>query len=103
MSEVTDARMASIDNTDRENSGHVHPAIGHADILDVIMDICEAEKEYDTIFSMVLLSKQHRAIVQSRLHRIRKRVVLNLDDYQWRDEGNDGNIEYVLLLRCQTL
>ncbi|KAJ9092285.1 hypothetical protein QFC20_007413 [Naganishia adeliensis] len=42
---------------------YVHSAIGHVDILDVIVDICETEKLYGTIFLMALMSQHHRAIL----------------------------------------
>lgn len=69
---------------------YVHSAIGHVGILDVIVDICETEKQYGTIFLMALMSQHHRAIVQPQLNRIRKRIVLKLDDYEWRDKSKLG-------------
>jgi hypothetical protein len=68
-------------------------AIGHPDILDAIMDICQAQQAYGTIALFALISKHHYSIVQPRLRRIRKRVVLNLEDYHWRDRENDNNIQ----------
>lgn len=69
-----------------------HP-IDQLDILDVIMDICEGEKLYGTILLLGTLSKHHRAVVQPRLKRIRKRVVLDLNEFPWRDPANDSNVE----------
>jgi hypothetical protein len=47
---------------------------------------------------MALFSKHHNAAVQPRLNRIRKRIVLDLDAYEWRDEDNDKNIQYAVCL-----
>jgi hypothetical protein len=72
----------------------------HPDILEAIMDVCETAKLYGTIALIGSLSKHHRSVVQPRLARIKKRVVLSLDDYWWRDRDNDKNIEYVFPLFC---
>lgn len=72
---------------------HAHRPIGHPDILDVIMDICKIEKEYGTILLMALISKHHSAIVRPHLKRLKSRIVLNLEDFVWRDKDNDRNIE----------
>jgi hypothetical protein len=100
---MSDRNPPAIDDMERQKSRDPHAAIIQLDILEVIVDICEAEKAYGTIRRMALISKHHRAIVQPRLDRIRKRVVLRLDDYQWRDKGNDRNIEYAFgcIMCCQ--
>jgi hypothetical protein len=71
----------------------VQRPINQLDILDVIMDICEGEKMYGTILLLGMLSKHHRAVAQPRLKRIRKRVVLDLNEFPWRDPANDSNVE----------
>jgi hypothetical protein len=72
---------------------HAHRPIGNADIIGVIVDVCKEEKAYGTILLVALMSKHHHAIVQPVLTRIKNRVVLNLDDYVWRNKENDRNIE----------
>jgi hypothetical protein len=72
---------------------HAHRPIEHPDILDVIVEICTQKKAYGTILLFGLLSKHHHAIIQPYLTRIKQRVVLNLDDYAWRNKDNDENIE----------
>lgn len=67
--------------------------IGHPDILDAIMDVCQAQQAYGTLALFALISKHHHSIVQPRLRRIRKRVVLHLDDYHLRNRDNDSNIQ----------
>jgi hypothetical protein len=79
--------------TDPEYIHHAHRPIGHHDILDTIMDICEAEKAYGTIALFGSISPHHHELVGPRLRRIRKRVVLILDDYRWEDKDNYGKIE----------
>jgi hypothetical protein len=69
-----------------------HP-LGQLDILDTIIDICESEKSYGTIVLFSLISKHHHGIVRPRLSRIKKRVVLDLVDMEWRNKDNDPNIE----------
>jgi hypothetical protein len=70
-----------------------HRPISHSDILEVIVDVCEAEKAYRTISLFALMSKHHHNIIQPRLSRIKKRVVLDLDEIEWRNNDNDPNIE----------
>lgn len=70
-----------------------HLPIGHVDILDAIVHICQAEKAYRTISLFALISKHHHRTIQPRLTRIKARVVLDLDDYEWRNKDNDINIE----------
>jgi hypothetical protein len=72
---------------------HAHRPIGHPDILDAIIDICKEERRYNTIMLIALMSKHHHAIVRPHLKRIRKRVVLDLNEFAWRDKENDSNIE----------
>jgi hypothetical protein len=72
---------------------HAYRPIGNADILGVIVDVCKDTKAYGTILLVALMSKHHHAIVQPVLTRIKNRVVLNLDDYAWRNKENDQNIE----------
>jgi hypothetical protein len=72
---------------------HAHRPIGNADVLGVIVNICKEEKAYRTILLVALMSKHHHAIVQPVLTRIKNRVVLDLDDFAWRNKENDGNIE----------
>jgi hypothetical protein len=72
---------------------HAHRPIGHADIVGVIVDVCKQEKAYGTILLVALMSRHHHAIVQPHLTRIKNRVVLDLDDFAWRNKENDGNIE----------
>lgn len=69
--------------------------IDRPDILEAIMDVCLEGKSYGTLASLALFSKHHHSIVQPRLRRLRKRIVLNLDNFSWRDEDNDQNVEYV--------
>lgn len=57
------------------------------------MDICEAEKAYGTIALFASISQHHHELVGTRLRRIRKRVVLDLDEYRWEDRDNYGKIE----------
>lgn len=84
-------------------SHHAHRPIGHPDILDAIMDVCEESKSYGVISLLAAISKHHHSAVQPRLRRIRKRIVLNLDDFHWRDKENDKNMEYVDDIPYQTL
>lgn len=72
---------------------HIHWPIGQADILDAIMNVCEQEKSYGTMSLLASISKHHRSIVQPRLKRTKKRIVLDLEDFHFRDKGNDKNIE----------
>lgn len=72
---------------------HVHGPFEHPDILDAIMDVCQEVKAYGTIALLGSISKHHRTVVQPRLKRIKAKVVLNLDDFQWRDKTNDVNVE----------
>lgn len=76
-------------------SEHVHCPIGHIDVLDVIIDICKDAKQYGTMMLLALMSKHHAAIVRPHLKRIRERVVLDLDEFDFRDKSNDVNIECV--------
>lgn len=69
------------------------PCIGHVGILDVIGDLCEADKSYGTMALFSLISKHHHGIFQSRLRRIKKRFVLDLDEIEWGKKDNDANIE----------
>lgn len=69
------------------------PPFHRSDILDAIMDLCEEDKSYGTIALLGSLSKHHRGIVQPRLKRIKETVVLDLDDFAWRNKENDQNIE----------
>jgi hypothetical protein len=69
-----------------------HP-LAQLDILDTVVDICEAEKSYGTILLFALISKHQHGIIKPRLKRIRKRVVLDLDEFEWRNKENDENIE----------
>lgn len=78
---------------DPEYVHHAHRPIGHQDILDTIMDICEAEKAYGTIALFASISQLHHELVGPRLRRIKKRVVLNLDEYRWEDNDKYGKIE----------
>jgi hypothetical protein len=63
------------------------------DIIEAIMDVCQQEESYGTMALLGLFSKRHHSFVQPRLRRIRKRVVLHLDEFLWRDKKNDKNIE----------
>ena len=67
--------------------------LGQLDIIECIIDICEAEKSYRAIVLLALMSKHHHAIVKARLERFKKRVVLDLDEFEWRNKENDKNVE----------
>lgn len=70
-----------------------HRPLGRTDILNVIVEICEAEKAYRTISLFALMSKHHHRIIQPRLTTVKKRVVLDFDDIKWRNKDNDPYIE----------
>lgn len=74
---------------------HVHRPIGQIDILDTIIAVCKGGKQYRTLLLLALMSKHHAAIVRPYLKRIKERVVLDLDEFDFRDKDNDENIEYV--------
>lgn len=80
-----------------EYEHHAHRPIGHQDIIYTIMDICEAEKSYGTLALLGSISQLHHELVAPRLRRIKKRVVLNLNDYRWDKREKYGNIEYATL------
>jgi hypothetical protein len=69
--------------------------INHPDILDTMVDLLWNAKLYGTIVLVASLSKRHRELVQPRLTNLKKRIVLVLDDFVWRDKSNDKNIERV--------
>jgi hypothetical protein len=80
---------------------HVYRTIGQPDILEAIMDVCQQEKSYGTIALLASISKHHQSIVQPRLTRLKKRIVLNLDEFYFRNKDNDENIEWVASLRTE--
>ncbi|KAJ9120330.1 hypothetical protein QFC24_005284 [Naganishia onofrii] len=69
--------------------------INQPDILDTMVDLLWNAKLYGTIVLFASLSKRHRELVQPRLTNLKKRIVLVLDDFVWRDKSNDKNIERV--------
>lgn len=75
-----------------------HRALSTTDIILLISEILRDEKEYATLACFALSSHMHHSAVQPLLAKIKKRIVLDIEDWRWRDRSNDKNIEYVVPL-----
>jgi hypothetical protein len=74
----------------------VHPLLDHPDIWAGILAVLEEDKSYDAMANLAVQFKQLNTLVRPALKRIRKRVVLDLDDLSRTAESKWGDVEYVM-------
>jgi hypothetical protein len=71
----------------------IHRALAIPDIAHSIAAIMEETRMYGTLACFAVSSRFHQSILQPSLKKIKKRIVLNMDDFRWRDRSNDANVE----------
>lgn len=92
-SELSDVSTDAEESDRSRDQMRVQKIIAEPGVLAAIMDVCQRSPLYGVISHLARLSKHHRAIVQPRLKKIKKKVVLHMDDYHFRTHRNDKNVE----------
>lgn len=62
------------------------------DLLSALAIILETREDYGTLAAFALVNRTVHTVVQPVLAKIKKRIVLVIEDYRWRNPANDGNI-----------
>lgn len=83
----------TLDNVEYEQAPTCHRAFLLPDILSVIAVSLQEAQLYGTLASLALASRTHQGVLQSSVEKVKKKSVLNMEDYRWRDQANDGNVE----------
>lgn len=80
----------------------IHPFLDHPDIWAWIMNVLEDDHAYGSIANIAAQCKRLNVLGRPALKKIRKRVVLDLDDLSRTAESKWGDIEYVIRSSCRS-
>jgi hypothetical protein len=67
--------------------------IRYPDVMQAFLNVCQGDQLYGVIHRLAALSKGLHAAVQPLLRKIKKRIVLDMDDWHFRNKRKDKNIQ----------
>jgi hypothetical protein len=82
-------------NMSVELAKHPHRALLVPGIIHNVVTIMKDEEDYGTLAAFALASRFHHSVLQGVLAKVKKEIVLCMEDFRWRDQGNDENIKCV--------
>jgi hypothetical protein len=66
--------------------------LSKSDLVATLAAALEKKESYGTLAAFALADRHVQFVVQPVLAKVKKRIVLVIEDYRWRDPANDGSI-----------